>query len=120
METRTSEPKLMLGDREAHDRHEWAFSLAFDAFRICMGMAPKHFTREQIISWISVGPNTGTLTEDERATCALVKADIKKREQNGLHDASEAELRLFAYNYYSYASFLLGIIEKLTLKETTQ
>jgi len=31
---------------------EWLVCIATDAFRLCIGMKPRNFTREEVIRWI--------------------------------------------------------------------
>lgn len=37
--------------------HEEVITLAFDAFRICIGMEPKKYSSEHIIDWIRGMPS---------------------------------------------------------------
>lgn len=46
--------RITLANRDAHNRHEWVFCMAFDAFRVCMGDEPRNFTREEIAKWMSL------------------------------------------------------------------
>lgn len=36
------------------DTMEHAVCMAYDAFRLCLGKAPKHFTAKQVIRWITL------------------------------------------------------------------
>lgn len=32
---------------------EWVVCMAMDAFRVCIGMRPRNFTRAEIVRWIN-------------------------------------------------------------------
>lgn len=37
----------------------WVVCIAMDAFRLCIGMKPRNFTREEVIRWISALSSEG-------------------------------------------------------------
>lgn len=40
--------------RTTNDPHVFAVCMAWDAFRLCIGMKPKNFTADEVVRWISL------------------------------------------------------------------
>lgn len=48
------------------DPREFAVCMGMDAFRLCLGMKPRNFTRKQVIDWLTALSSTSPAEDTQK------------------------------------------------------